>query len=200
MAVLKWYGDKWSKAAQKAAVGSTRKIGADIVLNAKAHCPHGVTRNLSRSIAMGATENNAGKVRTPVGFVALGVPDEQEAFRYAMAVENGRRPGKMPPIEALLLWVQRIIKPKVSMKGQTAKLRKRNGGRLVKADEQRALRGIKSDRQAAAIRSVAFLVARAIGRRGLPPRPFMKPAYEHCIPFLLPEYKARLAEALAELK
>lgn len=49
-------------------------------------------------------------------------------------VERGRRPGRMPPIEAIRGWAQ-----------------------------QRGL--------------VPFLVARAIGRRGIRPRPFLAPAF-----------------------
>ena len=50
---------------------------------------------------------------------------------YGWPVERGRRPGKMPPVDAIELWVNR----KLGLQGNEAK-------------------------------SVAFLVARAIGRRG----------------------------------
>lgn len=51
---------------------------------------------------------------------------------YAAAVEYGRKPGKMPPVDAIELWVRR---------------------KLQIDDDKRA-------------RSVAFVIARAIGRRG----------------------------------
>lgn len=51
---------------------------------------------------------------------------------YAAAVEYGRKPGKMPPVDAIELWVRR---------------------KLQISDDKRA-------------RSVAFVIARAIGRRG----------------------------------
>lgn len=56
---------------------------------------------------------------------------------YAKFVESGRRAGaRMPPVNALIPWVQLILSP-------------------------------PPDR----VRSVAFAVARAIARRGIPPRP-----------------------------
>jgi HK97 gp10 family phage protein len=55
--------------------------------------------------------------------------------RYGIFVEYGRKPGKMPPLQAVAGWAHR--------------------------------HGVHP-----------FLVARAIGRRGIPPAPFMAPAFE----------------------
>lgn len=59
---------------------------------------------------------------------------------YAGIIERGRRPGKMPPKEAIRQWLEQKLRGRM-----------RNRGR----------------RQAEAAR-LAFVVARAIGRRGLP--------------------------------
>jgi len=72
--------------------------------------------------------------------------------KYALAVEQGRAPGKMPPPAALLGWVQRHTGT------FSIRTRRRLGGTS----------------QAASDRSVAFLIARAIGRRGIKGRFFMK--------------------------
>lgn len=66
---------------------------------------------------------------------------------YAVAVENGRKPGRMPPIDAIQLWV----------------IRKGIAGR----DDSR---------------SVAFLIARAIGRRGTKGAFMFKKGYQAALP------------------
>lgn len=77
--------------------------------------------------------------------------DELRIFNaapYAVYVEGGRQPGaRMPPIDALIPWVRKVL-------------------------------GAPEDR----IRQVAFLVARAIARRGIRPRPvMMKPVTRELI-------------------
>lgn len=77
----------------------------------------GMTRKGVQTMVTGTWASMLGRVFNPVA--------------HAMAVETGRKPGKQPPTERLLLWVRRKL-------------------------------GV-SDKQA---RSVAFLVARKIGRKG----------------------------------
>lgn len=69
---------------------------------------------------------------------------------YGAPVEFGRRPGKQPPVDALMGWVRR-----------------HGGG---------------TPRQ---IRVRAFLLARAIGRRGTQPQPYMQPALEKNRPAII---------------
>jgi hypothetical protein len=67
----------------------------------------------------------------------------------------------MPPVDALLGWVQRHFHaPRARVNQNT-------------------------------LRGEAFALARAIARRGIPPRPFMLPAYEH--------NRARITAAFARL-
>lgn len=66
---------------------------------------------------------------------------------YALPVENGRKPGRMPPVDAIQLWV----------------IRKGIAGR----DDSR---------------SVAFLIARAIGRRGTKGAFMFKKGYQAALP------------------
>lgn len=63
---------------------------------------------------------------------------------HAVFVENGRKPGRPPPSVALIPWVGRVI-------GQVTG----PDGRVI------------------SIPSMAFLVARAIGKRGIAPRPIL---------------------------
>ena len=75
---------------------------------------------------------------------------------HALPVEFGRKPGKMPPPKALLGWVRRHTG------AFSIRTRRRLGGR----------------NQAAEDRSVAFLIARAIGRRGTKGRFFFRKAHQ----------------------
>jgi len=79
-------------------------------------------------------------------------------LRYAAVMERGRAPGqKAPPIEALVPWVRRKLRPKPEklMRGRT---------KLQRAADKRRRMISRQDR---AIRSVAFLVARKIGEKGI---------------------------------
>ena len=84
---------------------------------------------------------------------------------YGRYVEFGRRAGaRMPPVDALIGWVRRHWNPAFIGPMPTGVLRPRRA----------AGRGV-SEYQ---IRSRAWALARAIARRGIPPRPFMLPAYD----------------------
>lgn len=75
---------------------------------------------------------------------------------YASVIDNGRRPGKWPPFQAILGWVHR--KQLAEKWGWiTAKVRKSRKA-SAKLDVQAAEKGI------------AFIVMAAIKRRGLPPK------------------------------
>jgi len=85
---------------------------------------------------------------------------------YGRFVEFGRRPGaRMPPVDALIGWVTRhwyaaFIGP-------------------LRQGQLRPRRAAGPGVSQAMIRNRAFALARAIQRRGIPPRPFMVPAFEH---------------------
>ncbi|HKC98921.1 MAG TPA: HK97 gp10 family phage protein [Methylomirabilota bacterium] len=79
------------------------------------------------------------------------------SVQYGIYVEFGRRAGaRMPPVDALIGWVQRHT--------------------------PRALLPRRGGRRDDFLRSRAFALARAISRRGIPPRPFMRPAYTKNLP------------------
>jgi phage gpG-like protein len=96
------------------------------------------------------------------------------SVQYGVFVEFGRKPGRMPPVNALLGWVRRHAA----------------SGSLPRA-------GANRDR---ILYNRAFALARAIGRRGIPPRPFMGPAYrrnEGAITALFGRLGARVVGYLA---
>jgi hypothetical protein len=83
------------------------------------------------------------------------------SVRYGMAVEFGRAPGRMPPVNALIGWVRRHWSPDRS---RPVAAGRRRYGAWQRAGES-------------ALRSQAFLLARAIARRGVQAQPFMGPAF-----------------------
>ena len=85
------------------------------------------------------------------------------SVNYGAFVEFGRRPGRMPPVDALMGWVRRHWNAASSRPVPAGTLRPRRA----------AGRGVTQDQ----IRGRAFALARAIGRRGIPPRPYLVPAY-----------------------
>lgn len=90
-----------------------------------------------RMVVSGTPRGASGLLRGSIFFELRGRPGARagvvtSSVFYAPIVERGRRPGKRPPVRALVLWVVRKL-------------------------------GISDARQA---RSVAFLVARKIGRVG----------------------------------
>jgi len=76
--------------------------------------------------------------------------------KHAVFVENGRRRGKMPPIKAIETWLRYKSKNVVKSESKMGITVTRRGGRSPMKSKQ--------------IRSRAFLIARAIGRRGIKPR------------------------------
>ena len=119
-----------------------RAIGHIMVPTLKAHTPRGAT----------------GHLRTKTRFEVLTIGAEQElqvrqgaqtvggAF-YGRFVRGGRRPGRRPPIDALVPWVSKVL-------------------------------GVP----AARVRSVAFLVARKIGKKGIAPNPYHERALAEATP------------------
>jgi Bacteriophage HK97-gp10, putative tail-component len=85
------------------------------------------------------------------------------SLTYGRFVEFGRRPGRMPPVDALMGWVRRHWNPAFIGPVQRGSLRpKRTASRNVTQNQ---------------IRSRAFALARHIALHGVRAQPFMQPAY-----------------------
>lgn len=87
---------------------------------------------------------------------------------YGWWVHQGRRPGKMPPIDKIYEWVKEKglvsqFTGKLTMNKKTGKVSK---SRRKKVD-------IERDR-----RTLAFLIARKIGKVGIKPFPFLTATYK----------------------
>lgn len=183
MAKLTWNGDKIIALARKAAKGTLVSIGGDIVRDAKRYAPTGVSGTGGRGIGMGKPEvTPEGRASIAVGFTPEGV--------YMQYVEGGRRKGKKPPPKgALNLWVERVLGAgRLAGRGARASGTRRGRG-------SRRMKGKARERD---IKSVAFLVGRAISKRGIKPRPMiMRAADTHAgqMPAL---YKYKFDEAVKE--
>ena len=73
---------------------------------------------------------------------------------YWKYIEYGRRPGKMPPVSAIENWinVKQIVPHSMTLK---------SGKTVIPTIPQ-----------------LSFLIARSIGRRGIPPKPLFKKSFE----------------------
>lgn len=172
----------WHTGALKAALAAAEKqalqrtadlITAQAVQNLKGMQPQAYAfGNLARSIGSSRPARYGGYMTSYIGFRG----GHADAYRYAMAVERGRKPGKPPPYESLIPWVR---------------LKLRETRTSSKTGKTRRLKMADSD-----ARSKAFLVARAIGKRGTKPRPFMLPAFDQHRKTLVPMCRAILKQEM----
>lgn len=114
--------------------------------------PVGVSGRLKNSIGSEVREEGIGSV---IGKVGSSLKDEE----YPAVMEFGREPGSMPPPDALVRWVH--VKGLAGVR--SIKTHRRLGGKKQQADE---------DMQ------VAWMIARAIARRGIKGRFYMKRGLE----------------------
>lgn len=109
--------------------------------------------------------------------VAVGPPRDE----ITAVLEDGRRPGsRPPPSSALVPWVRRKLKDAVASGLKGARVTKKQGDVfqrkaaliLKRGGSLKGLgpkvSGVKKETLDKAIASVAFLVARSIGRKGIP--------------------------------
>jgi hypothetical protein len=128
-----------------------------------------VGRNFTNAVASGTLEKSL-KYRLQIKgqSVNISIYAKGKASKYFLAREDGRKPGKQPPVSAILDWMR--IKP--------IKLRDKESGKFKKPTE--ALK-----------KQVAFLIARKIGREGIKGWKAFDYAYEN----IWDEYEAKIFEA-----
>lgn len=171
---------------QEAALGAVREASArgasrikDMMLTARDSRGYVGRKDLGLAHdAVGSSEPQvvgAGRVQAVTG---IGPPRDQ----IAGVLEDGRRPGaRMPPPDSLKPWIKRKLRNAVAsqLRGArvTAKSRERylalaaraalRGGTLGKGASARVT-GVGKERIDKAADSLAFVIARSIGRRGIP--------------------------------
>lgn len=169
---FKWNGGEIAKNMRKAVDLALTDVAVDITRDAIQKAPR-FTGNLRRSIAFSPPYDRRGQRAVDVGMRG----GDKGEFRYAMAVEYGRPPGKRPPVDAL--------KPWVVMKWGAGKVGNRTGPRS---------RRMKGDQREKDIASKAFILARHIGEHGTKAQPFLIPAWQRHVHKIQARLKARWAE------
>jgi len=128
-----------------------------------------VGRNYTNAVASGTLEKSlAYRLKIKGKSIDISVYAKGKASQYFLARENGRKPGKQPPVSAILDWMR--IKP--------IKLRDKESGKFQKPTE--ALK-----------KQVAFLIARKIGREGIKGWH----AFDYAMENIWDEYEAKVIEA-----
>ena len=128
-----------------------------------------VGKNFTNAVASGTLEKSlAYRLKIKGKSIDISVYAKGKASQYFLARENGRKPGKQPPVSAILDWMR--IKP--------IKLRDKESGKFQKPTE--ALK-----------KQVAFLIARKIGRDGIKGWH----AFDYAMENIWDEYEAKVVEA-----
>ena len=128
-----------------------------------------VGSNYTNAVASGTLEKSlAYRLKIKGKAIDISIYAKGKASQYFLARENGRKPGKQPPVDAILDWMR--LKP--------IKLRDKESGKFKKPTE--ALK-----------RQVAFLIARKIGRDGIKGWH----AFEYAFENIWDEYEAKVVEA-----
>lgn len=136
----------------KASRLALEKAGLNIIADAKENLRE------NESIAKGLLRKS-GRIQR-----VEGDPDALDigfTMPYAYFVEYGRRSGKMPPLADIIGWLKKKTSTRKGIK---------NAFESAAAHE-----GMSADRY---LRSLAYLIARAIGKKGTKPHPFFAPAIE----------------------
>jgi hypothetical protein len=92
-------------------------------------------------------------------------------------IEGGREPGKQPPPDVLLRWVQRkglATRRQAAVRARTARA---SGGRAYAVRKNTAVRQRRQPSIMAVQRSLAFVIGRAIAKQGLPRHTGFKPSH-----------------------
>ena len=121
--------------------------------------------NMTETAVSGFTPVNTGALRGSTTTNVMGTPasitgEVVTDIVYGWPVEEGRRPGKMPPVSAIELWVRR----KLGISGTEA-------------------------------RQVAYVVARAIGKRGTRGAYMFKQGFEQVRPAIISLFERIVDEA-----
>jgi len=170
--------DKWQK--------ETERVLDNAVLESAVYTRDEAVKNISRKYPEGAVDTGILKgaltyqkdpMRPHVYRVGVIGRKADIANRYAVAVEVGRRPGTMPPVgdspqEGLWRWVMRhswYNPASVKRGGQPSVFQ------LSRNKEKRI-------KQA---RSIAYAIAHKIKEKGIRPRPYLIPAYNKGVVYLI---------------
>lgn len=177
--------DQWQKETEKAfddaVLDSARYTKDEAVKLISRKYPEGA---VDTGILRGALSYQKDPMRPHVYRVGVIGKKADIANRYAVAVERGRRPGTMPkigdtPQEGLWRWVLRH--------GWYNPASVKRGGKpsvfQLSNNKEKRIKQAKS---------IAFLIARKIKEKGVRPRPYLIPAYNKGVVYLLQKLDSKL--------
>ena len=134
----------------------------------KKRTPIGVSSGVRQSISYRIETTGPGSV---IGYVG-------SHLDYAYYANYGRKPGKMPPVDKLVLWVRRKqLAGTYAIKASAKGYHRRMGSKVTQYKQDRA---------------VAFLIARAIGKHGTKETLFMEKGLEAAMPTILANFNKAL--------
>lgn len=111
-----------------------------------------------------------------------------DANEYASAADTGRRPGKQPPLEPIMKW---IAAKGIALPDESA-LRKRVRKSLKSKTIKKGLKQRSVEQRS---RSLAYLIARKIGKEGTKPSNFYSDVVK---PSLFAELRVNIAKAFKQ--
>ncbi|CAB5223438.1 hypothetical protein UFOVP384_51 [uncultured Caudovirales phage] len=143
-----------------------------------------------RSNKLGKDTNASGTLSesirvTPVSFMGGDYSIEIAMADYWEWVENGRRPGKRPPINSIIKWIK-DKQLRLDDKGTTAKGYKRSGT-LISKSKKKVMVG---DKKVSILEAVAYKIAAKIGKYGTKATNFLSDAVD--------DYKDDLVKEMAK--
>jgi len=149
---------KVSGTIQEQVFQGMQKTGLDIINDAKRNLTTGRINNTGFLRSSGRVEVNKNDRSVEVGFFGTGINQG-----YAYYIENGRRPGKFPPLWNIREWAYK--------KFRTTTGTKVINGRTFEKSVKKYSRGEELDR-------AVFLIARKIARKGTQAKRFFQPAVD----------------------
>ena len=145
---------QWRKSMNLTRDEALDEVAHEIRFNAQKNIDNNGTTDrglLKNSITVNKTFSGGRRIGTETG--------------YGLYVEKGRPPGKMPPVK-LLTGKNEPLDDWVRRKGLggtfSIKTRRRTGSKATRQNQDEQM---------------AFFIARKIGKKGVPPRPFLLPAF-----------------------
>ena len=101
---------------------------------------------------------------------------------YAAYVEEGRGPGKRPPMDLIYAWLEKkeiTATERKAVKKEIDKAEKTNRTIVKRNKRKRNKRKRKNMTKEERLRwQLAYLISRSIGEKGTTPHPYFRPAYE----------------------
>jgi hypothetical protein len=108
---------------------------------------------------------------------------------YAYWVENGRKSGKIPPVDVIYGWIKKKKLTPTERKEAARAYNKEVKSTVQRRKRLRLFKKKMSDEERARWQ-MAWAIAQSIGEKGTKPHPFLKPAYD--------EYRTQIAQFMQQ--